>query len=103
MVPRYVRVALEVSVVRAENPAPENHEERDGMMSMALTDAQTGRFCRIRTVGGQERSRLYLERLGFVPGEYVSIVSRLNGNMIVTVKDSRIALSSELASNIGVI
>ena len=42
----------------------------------------------------------HLESLGFVPGEQITVVSRIAGNLIVNVKGSRVALSSELARNI---
>lgn len=42
----------------------------------------------------------HLENLGFVPGEAITVVSRISGNLIVNVKGSRVALSSELAKNI---
>lgn len=44
----------------------------------------------------------HLENLGFVPGEEISVVSRIGGNLIVNVKGSRVALSSELAKRITV-
>lgn len=44
----------------------------------------------------------HLENLGFVPGEAITVVSRIGGNLIVNVKGSRVALSSELAKNIVV-
>ena len=44
----------------------------------------------------------HLENLGFVPGEEISVVSRIGGNLIVNVKGSRVALSSELAKHITV-
>lgn len=44
----------------------------------------------------------HLENLGFIPGEMVTIVSRIGGNLIVNVKGSRVALSSELAKHIMV-
>lgn len=42
----------------------------------------------------------HLENLGFVPGERITVVSRISGNLIVSVKGSRVALSSELAQHI---
>ena len=42
----------------------------------------------------------HLEDLGFLPGETVRVISRIGGNLVVNVKGSRVALSSELAQNI---
>ena len=52
---------------------------------------------RIIKVSGKDKVRRFLESLGFVEGAEVSIVSELAGNMIVNVKDSRVAIDRELA------
>ena len=52
---------------------------------------------RIVKVSGKDKVRRFLESLGFVEGAEVSIVSELAGNMIVNVKDSRVAIDRELA------
>ena len=54
----------------------------------------------IKKVGGKEETRRFLESLGFVMGGFVTIVSEINGNLIVKVKDSRVAISKEMASKI---
>lgn len=56
----------------------------------------------IKNVGGQEHVRLYLEKLGFVPGAAVTLVSEYAGNVIVRIKDARIAISKEMAAKIMV-
>ncbi len=56
----------------------------------------------IKQIGGKEEVRLYLENLGFVPGAVVTIVSEYAGNVIVRIKDSRIAISKEMAAKIMV-
>jgi ferrous iron transport protein A len=43
-----------------------------------------------------------LENLGFTPGSYVSVISDINGNLIIKVKDSRVAISKEMAMKIMV-
>ena len=53
-------------------------------------------------MGGKEDVRRHLENLGFVTGTDVTVVSQLGGNVIVNVKDSRIAISSEMANRIMV-
>ena len=69
---------------------------------MPLTMAAEGIPAKIVKVGGRGEVRRHLENLGFVTGGEVTIVSILNGNVIVNVKDSRIAISRELANKIMV-
>lgn len=69
---------------------------------MPLTMALTGETKQIKKVGGKEEVRRHLENLGFVTGTDVTVVSQLGGNVIVNVKDSRIAISSEMANRIMV-
>ncbi len=54
----------------------------------------------IRKVGGREETKKFLETLGFVVGGEVSVVNTINGNLIVNVKDSRVAISKEMANKI---
>ena len=67
---------------------------------MPLTMAKTGEANEIKKVGGKEDTRRFLESLGFVPGGLVTIVSEINGNLIVNVKESRVAISREMANKI---
>ena len=69
---------------------------------MPLTMADTGTKQLIKKVGGKEETRKFLESLGFVPGAYVSIVSDISGNLILNIKDSRVALNKEMAAKIMV-
>lgn len=69
---------------------------------MPLTLANIGEENLIRKVGGNPEVRAHLENLGFVPGGNVTIVSTMGGNLIVNVKESRIAISKEMASKIMV-
>ncbi len=57
---------------------------------------------RIIKVGGGEDVHHFLESLGFVTGAEVSVVSRANGNLIVNIKDSRVAISKTVANKIMV-
>ena len=50
----------------------------------------------------KEETRRFLESLGFVVGGYVTVVSEMNGNLIVNVKESRVAISKEMANRIMV-
>lgn len=54
----------------------------------------------IKKVGGSHEIKHHLENLGIVMGSAVSIVAKNNGNIIISVKDSRVAISEELAKKI---
>ena len=69
---------------------------------MPLSMAKTGEVNVIKKVGGKEETRRFLENLGFVTGGIVTVISEISGNMIVNVKDSRIAINREMASKIQV-
>lgn len=69
---------------------------------MPLTMAEAGREIQIRKIGGKDDTRRFLESLGFVTGGFVAIVSEINGNLIVKVKDARVAISKEMANKIMV-
>lgn len=69
---------------------------------MPLTMAETGRELEIRRIGGKEETRRFLESLGFVMGGFVNVVSTTGGDLIVKVKDSRVAISREMANRIMV-
>ena len=67
---------------------------------MPLSMAPEGKESVIRKIGGKEETRLFLERLGFVVGGIVTVVSEIQGNLIVNVKDSRVAIGKDMASKI---
>lgn len=67
---------------------------------MPLLLAGVGEDNIIRKVGGNQETKKHLEDLGFVVGETVTVVSEINGNLIVKVKDSRVAISREMAGKI---
>ncbi len=69
---------------------------------MPLTMAQNGEPTVIRRVGGKEETRRFLENLGFVAGGVVTVISETGGNMIVNVKDSRVAIGKDMANKIMV-
>ena len=69
---------------------------------MHLTMAEIGRELEIRRIGGKEETRRFLESLGFVMGGFVNVVSMTGGDLIVKVKDSRVAISREMANKIMV-
>ena len=67
---------------------------------MPLTLANVGEENIIKKVGGNPETRKFLENLGFVAGGSVIVVSEIGGNVIVNVKESRVAVSKEMASKI---
>ena len=69
---------------------------------MPLTFVQTGEENMIRKVGGKPEVKRHLENLGFVPGGRVTVISTIGGNLIVNVKDVRVAISREMAQKIMV-
>lgn len=69
---------------------------------MPLSMAGVGEIRPIVRVGGNPAVRAHLENLGFIEGEVVRVVSDISGNLIVQVKDARIAISKELANRIMV-
>lgn len=69
---------------------------------MPLTMAKAGEPNVIKKVGGKEETKRFLENLGFVTGGLVTVVSEIGGNMIVNVKDSRVAIGKDMANKIMV-
>ncbi|MCR5652986.1 MAG: ferrous iron transport protein A [Ruminococcus sp.] len=69
---------------------------------MPLTLVPTGESNIIKRVGGLPEARRHLESLGFVAGADVCVVSAIGGDVIINVKDSRVAISKELAQKIFV-
>lgn len=67
-----------------------------------LTFSTPGQETIIRKVGGKSEVRAHLENLGFVPGGSVTVITENGGNLIVKVKDARVAISKEMASKIMV-
>jgi len=67
---------------------------------MPLTLADAGEENMIRKIGGNDEIKRHLEDLGFVAGANVTVVSSIGGNLIVNVKDSRVAISKEMAGKI---
>lgn len=67
---------------------------------MPLTLANAGEENIIKKVGGNPDTRKFLENLGFAAGSAVTVVSEISGNVIVNVKDSRVAVSKEMAQKI---
>ena len=68
------------------------------MMPLALADMGSENM--IRRIGGSPEVRKHLEDLGFVAGESATVVAAMNGNLIVKVKETRVAISEEMARKI---
>lgn len=69
-------------------------------MPLSMLDA--GKMKKIVKIGGRDKTKKFLESLGFTEGAYVSVASEIAGNMIVNIKDSRIAIDKQMASRIFV-
>ncbi|MCD8159426.1 MAG: ferrous iron transport protein A [Clostridiales bacterium] len=69
---------------------------------MPLTFCPEGEENIIKRIGGRDETRRHLENLGFIPGGSVTVISTMGGNLIVNVKESRVAVSKEMASKIMV-
>ena len=69
---------------------------------MPLTLAGVGEVNTIRRIGGNEETRRVLENLGFVAGSEITVLSAIEGNVIVNIKDSRIAINKDMARHIMV-
>lgn len=70
--------------------------------AMPLSMVRTGESNVIKKVGGREDTRRFLENLGFVVGSAVTVVAEIGGNLIVNVKDSRVAIGRDMANKIQV-
>lgn len=67
---------------------------------MPLTLASVGTESIIRKIGGSPEVKKHLENLGFVVGGNVTVINTINGNVIVNVKETRVAVSREMAMKI---
>ncbi|WP_318003039.1 FeoA family protein [Faecalibacillus intestinalis] len=69
---------------------------------MPLTMLNIGETGEIKRISGNEETRRFLNNLGFVVGAEVSVVSAIGGNVIVNIKDSRVAINKDMAKRIMV-
>lgn len=69
---------------------------------MPLSMSGIGESKVIIKVGGKDETRRFLENLGFVPGSKITIISKTAGNLIVNVRDSRVAIGCDMANKIMV-
>ena len=71
-------------------------------MMMPLTMAPVGQASKIQRVGGNDETKRFLANLGFVVGSEVTVISAIGGNVIVNIKDSRVAINQNMARHIMV-
>ena len=69
---------------------------------MPLTVADTGEEYVIKRIGGKPEVKQHLENLGFVVGGVVSVINTMSGNVIVKVKESRIAIAQRIKATLGI-
>ncbi|ARD68054.1 MULTISPECIES: FeoA family protein [Eubacterium] len=67
---------------------------------MPLSMARMGEPVRIMKINGKDETKRFLNSLGFVIGDNVTVVSQLGGNMIINVKDTRVAIDKSMANRI---
>ena len=67
-----------------------------------LSVADTGSTYVIKRIGGKPEVKKHLENLGFIVGDTVIVITEQNGNIIVKVKETRVAISKEMAMKIYV-
>ncbi len=67
---------------------------------MPLSMVKEGEPNVIHKVGGKEETRRFLENLGFVSGGVVTVISQIGGNLIVNVKEARVAIGRDMANKI---
>ena len=67
---------------------------------MPLTLANTCEVNTIKKIGGNPEVKSRLETMGFVVGSEITLISSISGNVIVSIKDTRVAISKEMAQKI---
>ena len=74
----------------------------DRRYPMPLIMANAGEIVKIFRITGSDAVRQYLSELGFVPGETITVISKNGGNLILQVKDGRIAIDRSMSSRVMV-
>ncbi|HOV41654.1 MAG TPA: FeoA family protein [Oscillospiraceae bacterium] len=67
---------------------------------MPLTMAPNGVQTRVKKINGRDETKRFLENLGFTEGAILTVISELGGNMIINIKDTRIAIDKTMANRI---
>ena len=89
-------------IVFLEQRLVSTNRDSEVLDMLPLTLANIGEEQMIHKVGGSPEVKKHLEDMGFVAGGLVTVVSSLNGNVIVKVKEARVAISEEMARKIMV-
>lgn len=87
--------------VKGMSVHPESAAVRRGGL-LPLSMANHGEMVQIQKINGRDDTRRFLEGLGFVPGAQVMVVARNGDNLIIKVKESRVAVSGSMANRIMV-
>ena len=69
---------------------------------MPLTMIRAGETVRVNKVGGMEETKRFLNNLGFTDGADVTVVNEIDGNMIVKIRDAKVAINTDMAKKIMV-
>ena len=77
-------------------------DERPAAAGIPLAMAKVGERSRVLRISGQEATRKHLGELGFVPGAIVSVVMAMDGNLIIAIHDSRIAVNRDVSRHVHV-
>lgn len=88
------------AVMHAENIGICHEQAQVTQAILPLAMVRTGEQVKVKSISGKDETRLFLSNLGFVEDAEVSMVSELNGNVIVVVKGTRIAISKAMASRV---
>ena len=88
------------AVLRGEKLADGFSKAAVAKRGMPLSMVRTGEKVRISAITGKDETRRFLSNMGFVEDAEVAVVSELNGNVIVTVKGTRVAVSKAMANRI---
>ena len=67
---------------------------------LPLPIAQEGEVVTIKKITGNDATRLHLAEMGFTVGTKITVITRMGGNMILQVRDSRVALDESMARRI---
>ncbi|AFA48509.1 FeoA family protein [Acetobacterium woodii] len=67
---------------------------------MPLAIAKVGEINTIKRINGQDETKRFLENLGFIVDDPITVISKMGGNIIVTVKGTRVAISQNMANRI---
>lgn len=68
--------------------------------AVPLSMVRTGEKTKVRSISGRDDTRRFLSNMGFVEGAEVEVITEMSGNVIVTVKGTRVAISRAMASRV---